>query len=145
MKLVLEYDRPDSEVLDDAGFPTTQRFRAAISIRIPWVERGEGEDADAHWEQIAHHFHRSLAFELLGSGKNLLGSLVKTLCANLRAEKPSSRLPSPFGSFIEETEPSPPSSDATPPATPTLPSGVAPPSPAPESGSDHVDVPSESG
>lgn len=146
MRLVLELDRPDSSVLDDAGFPTQQRFRTTIVMRIPWVERTESESEDAMWERIEWEFRKSLAFEILGSGKDIIGALTRTLCAKLRAGTASARFSSPFGTYFEQTEPAPPSSAAddssVPPPTPTLPSGVALPIPAPDS--DHVDAPPES-
>lgn len=147
MKLVLELDIPDSGTINDAGFVTTKRFRSEVSIRIPWIERSEADSDSAHWEHVEWQLRKSLAFELLGSGKNLLGALTQALCVNLRARK-YQREPGFLGKRAAVTEPSPPPSvppePFVPPATPTLPSLVNPAVEPDEADSDHVVGPPES-
>jgi len=82
-------------------------------------------------------FRKTLAVELVGSGKNVLGSLVRELLGRLRHGGPAELMPSPFSLRGSETVPSPPPSQPppsfAPPLTPTLPSVVTPPVEALES------------
>ena len=130
MKLILELDRPDSSEMNEQGYPTEQRFRAAISIRIPWIERSEADSEECHWQKIEWELRKALAFELLGSGKNILGALTKSLCEKIRSNVYERQPGFTPGNPTALTQPSPPPSGAVvpfvPPPTPTLPSVVNP-------------------
>jgi hypothetical protein len=141
-------DVPDGEVINDAGFATTKRYRSAFTVRIPWIERSEADNDDAHWQNVEWKLRKSLALELLGSGKNVLAGLTKALCDKLRSGS-YQREPGFLGRHDVKTEPSPPPSSPPetfiPPPTPTLPSQVNPVLEPVAEDSDHVDAPSSPG
>ena len=148
LKLVLELDVPDSSHPNEAGFPSNKRHRSSFTVRIPWIERSEADSDDAHWQNVEWQLRKSLAFELLGTSKNVLASITEGLVSKLRAgvfqRTPGFCPADRAGETMPSPPPSTPPETLIPPPTPTLPS-QAHPALEPAEGSDHVDVPSEPG